>query len=61
MRDNIIFGKKEDSETIYQDVIEACALTPDLQILPGGDKTEVGEKVSLYGIISNALHLAQLE
>ena len=28
----------------YQQVISACALTPDLEILSGGDQTEIGEK-----------------
>jgi hypothetical protein len=26
-------------------VINACALKPDLAMLPGGDSTEIGEKV----------------
>jgi hypothetical protein len=30
----------------YDKVLEACALKPDLEILPAGDKTEIGEKVS---------------
>ena len=29
---------------VYQQVISACALTPDLEILSGGDQTEIGEK-----------------
>ena len=28
----------------YQQVLESCALVPDLQMLPGGDQTEIGEK-----------------
>ena len=44
LRDNILFGKDYD-EKLYKEVIEACALTPDLAMLPGGDSTEIGEKV----------------
>lgn len=44
LRDNIIFGQ-EKKEAWYQRVVEACALLPDLEILPGGDATEIGEKV----------------
>ncbi len=29
---------------MYKKVIEACALKPDLEILTGGDQTEIGEK-----------------
>ena len=44
LRDNILFGKDYDHEK-YEKVLEACALKPDLEILPGGDMTEIGEKV----------------
>jgi len=44
LRDNIVFGYEWD-ETKYNKVIEACALEPDLKILPAGDLTEIGEKV----------------
>ncbi|XP_062388680.1 multidrug resistance-associated protein 1 [Sardina pilchardus] len=43
LRDNIVFGQ-EKKDMWYQRVIEACALLPDLEILPGGDATEIGEK-----------------
>lgn len=34
----------------YHKVLEACALVPDLKILPGGDQTEIGEKgINLSG------------
>ena len=29
----------------YQKVIEACALQPDIDSLPAGDSSEIGEKV----------------
>lgn len=44
LRDNILFGTEYKS-SLYEHVIEACALKPDLEILPGGDLTEIGEKV----------------
>lgn len=44
LRDNITFGL-EKKESWYQQVVEACALKPDLKILPAGDATEIGEKV----------------
>ncbi|XP_044154092.1 ATP-binding cassette sub-family C member 2-like [Bufo gargarizans] len=43
LRDNILFGSPLD-EARYQRVLEACALLPDLQMLPGGDMSEIGEK-----------------
>ncbi|XP_041940994.1 multidrug resistance-associated protein 1-like [Alosa sapidissima] len=43
LRDNIVFGQ-EKKDMWYQRVVEACALLPDLEILPGGDATEIGEK-----------------
>nr|CAD7403901.1 unnamed protein product [Timema cristinae] len=45
LRDNIIFGKSMDHST-YMRVIEACALKPDLEMLPAGDQTEIGEKAN---------------
>ncbi|XP_058288358.1 ATP-binding cassette sub-family C member 10 isoform X7 [Hylobates moloch] len=49
IRDNILFGKTFDAQ-LYKEVLEACALSDDLSILPAGDQTEVGEKgVTLSG------------
>ncbi|CAL9707790.1 unnamed protein product [Knipowitschia caucasica] len=49
LRDNILFGKAFQ-EPKYRCVLEACALTPDLEVLPGGDMTEIGEKgINLSG------------
>ncbi|KAL4264103.1 ATP-binding cassette transporter C [Pleurotus pulmonarius] len=49
VRENIVFSHEYD-ETFYNLVIEACALTPDLALLPQGDMTEVGEKgITLSG------------
>ncbi|VDO18714.1 unnamed protein product [Heligmosomoides polygyrus] len=49
IRQNITFGKKYD-EYFYNRVLDACALYPDLQMLPLGDMTEIGEKgINLSG------------
>ncbi|XP_033096664.1 ATP-binding cassette sub-family C member 8-like [Anneissia japonica] len=49
LRDNIIFDSEYDSAR-YQQVIAACALLPDIQILPAGSMTEIGEKgINLSG------------
>ena len=45
LRNNILFGNNYEASK-YKDVIAACDLTTDLMILPGGDSTEIGEKVS---------------
>lgn len=47
LRDNITWGEHFDAKR-YNKVVKACALQPDLDMLPGGDMTEIGEKVSLY-------------
>lgn len=45
VRDNILFQKPMERER-YNRVLEQCALQSDLSVLPGGDMTEIGEKVS---------------
>lgn len=45
LQENILFGRQLQ-ERYYKAVVEACALLPDLEILPSGDLTEIGEKVS---------------
>ena len=44
LRENVVFCSA-DSDTKYEEVVEACALCPDIEILPDGDRTEIGEKV----------------
>jgi ATP-binding cassette subfamily C (CFTR/MRP) protein 1 len=43
VRENIVFGKEFDQKW-YDEVVDACALRADLDMLPAGDKTEIGER-----------------
>lgn len=52
LKENIIFGQKQ-REDWYQQVVEACALQPDLEILPAGEETEIGEKVSAKSLFGD--------
>ena len=50
VQENITFGKAMD-ESKYQCTVEACELKEDFQMLPGGDQTEIGERVSTFEIV----------
>ena len=43
VRENILFGQSFDSSR-YRAVVEACGLARDLELLPKGDQTFVGER-----------------
>lgn len=59
LKDNILFGRP-DSEKNYKKVLEACALLTDLEVLPGGDQTEIGEKgINLSGGQKQRVSLAR--
>ncbi|NXP73824.1 MRP3 protein, partial [Ramphastos sulfuratus] len=49
LKENILFGQAPNEQK-YHSVLEACALKTDLEVLPGGDQTEIGEKgINLSG------------
>ncbi|KAK7601472.1 hypothetical protein V9T40_008913 [Parthenolecanium corni] len=58
-RDNITFGDQV-KDSFYDNVLSACALKPDLEILPAGDMTEIGEKgINLSGGQKQRISLAR--
>ncbi|XP_051773178.1 LOW QUALITY PROTEIN: canalicular multispecific organic anion transporter 1 [Ctenopharyngodon idella] len=59
LRDNILFGSKLEEER-YLSAVDACALGPDLDLLPGRDQTEIGEKgINLSGGQKQRVSLAR--
>ncbi|KAF2727713.1 P-loop containing nucleoside triphosphate hydrolase protein [Polyplosphaeria fusca] len=59
IKDNIVFASGWDAKR-YQDVIVACSLQRDLEILDNGDQTLVGEKgVTLSGGQKQRISLAR--
>ncbi|KIJ49226.1 hypothetical protein M422DRAFT_225864 [Sphaerobolus stellatus SS14] len=49
LRDNILFGREADEE-FFEDIIKACSLEHDLEMLPNAEMTEIGEKgINLSG------------
>ena len=52
VRDNILFGHVNEpvDEQLYQRALKCCSLKHDLELLPHGDQTEIGEKgITLSG------------
>lgn len=59
VRENILFGKEYD-EKRYNQIIQVCSLIPDFEILPYGDKTEIGERgINLSGGQKQRISLAR--
>uniref|UniRef100_A0A8C4XUZ4 ATP-binding cassette sub-family C member 6 n=1 Tax=Falco tinnunculus TaxID=100819 RepID=A0A8C4XUZ4_FALTI len=59
VEDNILFGKEMD-ETWFNRVIDACALQPDLESFPAGQKSEIGEKgINISGGQKQRVNLAR--
>lgn len=49
IRDNILFGESYRPKR-YDIVLESCALKPDINLMPGTDMTEIGERgINLSG------------
>ncbi|XP_063171212.1 ATP-binding cassette sub-family C member 6 isoform X2 [Candoia aspera] len=59
VEDNVVFGKKME-RMWYNQVVQACALQPDLDSFPAGSQTEIGDKgISLSGGQKQRLSLAR--
>ncbi|XP_052284442.1 multidrug resistance-associated protein 1-like isoform X2 [Dreissena polymorpha] len=59
VKNNILFGN-DFQESRYDDVVEACALKADIDMLPAGDLTEIGEKgINLSGGQKQRVSLAR--
>ena len=59
VRENIVFGKDYDRKW-YDAVVDACALRPDLEMLPNGDMTEIGERgITVSGGQKQRLNIAR--
>lgn len=49
LRSNVLFGQAED-EARFREIVDACCLQADLDMLPDGEHTEIGEKgINLSG------------
>ncbi|KAF7847338.1 hypothetical protein BT93_L3072 [Corymbia citriodora subsp. variegata] len=59
IQENILFGSAMDSWR-YQETLERCSLVKDLELLPYGDLTEIGERgVNLSGGQKQRIQLAR--
>ena len=59
IQENILFGSEMDSQR-YRDTLERCSLVKDLELLPYGDHTEIGERgVNLSGGQKQRIQLAR--
>uniref|UniRef100_A0ABI7WGZ3 Multidrug resistance-associated protein 1-like n=1 Tax=Felis catus TaxID=9685 RepID=A0ABI7WGZ3_FELCA len=59
LQENILFGSTMQKQ-FYEQVLEACALLPDLEQLPNGDQTEIGERTRVL-VTHNLTLLPQMD
>jgi ATP-binding cassette subfamily C (CFTR/MRP) protein 1 len=59
LKDNVTFGQEFD-QTKWDAAVDACCLRQDLEVLPGGEDTEIGEKgINLSGGQKQRISLAR--
>lgn len=59
LKDNVTFGRPFDA-TRWNAAVDACCLRQDLEVLPGGEDTEIGEKgINLSGGQKQRISLAR--
>jgi ABC-type multidrug transport system fused ATPase/permease subunit len=59
VQDNILFGSSMDKKR-YQETLERCSLVKDLEMLPYGDCTQIGERgINLSGGQKQRVQLAR--
>uniref|UniRef100_A0A336K4Z6 ABC-type glutathione-S-conjugate transporter n=1 Tax=Culicoides sonorensis TaxID=179676 RepID=A0A336K4Z6_CULSO len=59
LKNNVIFSKPFERNK-FEKVIDSCALKTDMEILPNGDRTEIGEKgINLSGGQKQRINLAR--
>lgn len=59
LKDNILFGENFDSKRYYE-AVYCCSLSQDINMLPGGDQTEIGERgINLSGGQKQRIALAR--
>lgn len=50
LRENVLFGRDDDDDR-FNEIVHACSLVHDLEMLPYGEQTEIGEKgINLSGM-----------
>mgnify|MGYP002177061321 CR=1 FL=1 len=52
VRDNILFGQPLQ-QARYDAVVDACALRHDLEALPDGDMTVIGDRCDVFAFLFN--------